>query len=141
MLHLTLRQLQVFESAAANLNFSLAAKQLFLSQPAVSMQIKQLEESIGLALFEQMGKKTFLTEAGRELFQYSRNITQQLAEMEGKVTLGGENCKVLSWAMIPSTGESEILIDVPKGLTSGIYDLTVTNQVGSDTKEGAFTIP
>jgi LysR family transcriptional regulator, low CO2-responsive transcriptional regulator len=82
MLHLTLRQLQVFESAAANLNFSLAAKQLFLSQPAVSMQIKQLEESIGLALFEQMGKKTFLTEAGRELFHYSRNITQQLAEME-----------------------------------------------------------
>jgi DNA-binding transcriptional LysR family regulator len=46
------------------------------------MQIKQLEESIGLPLFEQMGKKIFLTEAGRELFLYSRNITQQLAEME-----------------------------------------------------------
>lgn len=82
MLHLTLRQLQVFESAATYLNFSLAAKQLYLSQPAVSMQIKQLEESIGLPLFEQMGKKIFLTEAGRELFHYSRNITQQLAEME-----------------------------------------------------------
>ncbi len=82
MLHLTLRQLQVFESAATHLNFSLAAKQLYLSQPAVSMQIKQLEESIGLPLFEQMGKKIFLTEAGRELFHYSRNITQQLAEME-----------------------------------------------------------
>jgi LysR family transcriptional regulator, low CO2-responsive transcriptional regulator len=82
MLHLTLRQLQVFESAAAKLNFSLAAKQLFLSQPAVSMQIKQLEQSIGLPLFEQMGKKIFLTEAGRELFHYSRNITQQIAEME-----------------------------------------------------------
>ncbi len=82
MLHLTLRQLQVFESAATHLNFSLAAKQLYLSQPAVSMQIKQLEENIGLPLFEQMGKKVFLTEAGRELFQYSRNITQQLAEME-----------------------------------------------------------
>ena len=82
MLHLTLRQLQVFESAANKLNFSQAAKQLYLSQPAVSMQIKQLEESIGLPLFEQMGKKIFLTEAGRELFQYSRNITQQLADME-----------------------------------------------------------
>ncbi len=82
MLHLTLRQLQVFESAAGKLNFSLAAKQLYLSQPAVSMQIKQLEENIGLPLFEQMGKKIFLTEAGRELFQYSRNITQQLADME-----------------------------------------------------------
>ncbi len=82
MLHLTLRQLQVFESAATYLNFSHTAKQLYLSQPAVSMQIKQLEENIGLPLFEQMGKKLFLTEAGRELFQYSRNITQQLAEME-----------------------------------------------------------
>lgn len=82
MLHLTLRQLQVFESAATLLNFSVAAKQLFLSQPAVSMQIKQLEENIGLPLFEQMGKKLFLTQAGRELFHYSRTITQQLAEME-----------------------------------------------------------
>ncbi len=82
MLHLTLRQLQVFESVATQLNFSLAAKQLYLSQPAVSMQIKQLEENIGLPLFEQMGKKIFLTEAGRELFHYSRSITQQLSEME-----------------------------------------------------------
>jgi len=82
MLHLTLRQLQVFESAAIKLNFSLAAKQLFLTQPAVSMQIKQLEENVGLPLFEQMGKKIYLTEAGRELFQYSRNITQQLGELE-----------------------------------------------------------
>ncbi|MGA9665852.1 MAG: LysR family transcriptional regulator [Gallionella sp.] len=82
MLHLTLRQLQVFESAATHLNFTHTAKQLYLSQPAVSMQIKQLEENIGLPLFEQMGKKVFLTEAGRELFHYSRIITQQLAEME-----------------------------------------------------------
>ena len=82
MLHLTLRQLKVFEVAATQLNFSIAAKLLFLSQPAVSMQIKQLEENIGLPLFEQMGKKIFLTEAGRELHHYSRNIAQQLSEME-----------------------------------------------------------
>jgi hypothetical protein len=60
---------------------------------------------------------------------------------KGKVTLGGENCKVLSWTMNASTGESEILIEVPKGLTPGIYDLSVTNLVGSDTMGGAFTIP
>jgi LysR family transcriptional regulator, low CO2-responsive transcriptional regulator len=82
MLHLTLRQLQVFECAAKHLNFSIAAKQLYLSQPAVSMQIKQLEENIGLPLFEQMGKRIFLTEAGRELFHYAKNIAQQLTEME-----------------------------------------------------------
>ncbi|BBI98334.1 LysR family transcriptional regulator [Ferrigenium kumadai] len=82
MLHLTLRQLQVFEKVASHLNYSRAAEELYLSQPAVSMQIKQLEENLGLPLFEQMGKKIFLTEAGRELFHYSRNISQQLAEME-----------------------------------------------------------
>jgi len=68
MLHLTLRQLQVFEKVASNLNYSRAAEELYLSQPAVSMQIKQLEENIGLPLFEQMGKKIFLTEAGREYY-------------------------------------------------------------------------
>ena len=82
MLNFTLRQLQVFEKVASHLNFSRAAEELYLSQPAVSMQIKQLEGHIGLPLFEQMGKKIFLTEAGRELFHYSRSIAQQLAEME-----------------------------------------------------------
>lgn len=82
MLHLTLRQLRVFESVARHLNFSRAAEELHLSQPAVSMQIKQLEENVGLALFEQMGKRIFLTDAGKELHQYSRAIARQLADME-----------------------------------------------------------
>lgn len=82
MLHLTLRQLRVFEAVASHLSFSRAAESLYLTQPAVSMQIKQLEENIGLPLFEQMGKRVYLTEAGREVFQYSRAIAQQLAEME-----------------------------------------------------------
>ncbi len=82
MFNFTLRQLQIFEKVASHLNYSRAAEELYLSQPAVSMQIKQLEGHIGLPLLEQMGKKIFLTEAGRELFRYSRNIAQQLAEME-----------------------------------------------------------
>lgn len=82
MLNFTLRQLQVFEKVASHLNYSRAAEELYLSQPAVSMQIKQLEGHIGLPLFEQMGKKIFLTEAGRELSHYSHSISQQLAEME-----------------------------------------------------------
>lgn len=82
MLHLTLRQLKVFESVARNLSFSRAAEDLHLTQPAVSMQIKQLEGNIGLPLFEQMGKKIYLTDAGRELYHYSRSISRQLADME-----------------------------------------------------------
>jgi len=82
MFHLTLRQLQVFETVARHLSHTLAAKELFLSQPAVSMQIKQLEQSVGLPLLEQIGKQIYLTDAGREMLHYSRTISQQLQEME-----------------------------------------------------------
>ncbi len=58
-----------------------------------------------------------------------------------KVTLGVKNCKILSWTYVPYTGESEIRIEVPEGLPSGTYDLTVTDPVGSDTKPEAFIIP
>jgi DNA-binding transcriptional LysR family regulator len=86
MLHLTIRQLKIFAAVARHLSYSRAAEELYLSQPAVSMQIKQLERHIGLPLFEQIGKKIFLTEAGRELFHYARNIAQQLEEMDAVVS-------------------------------------------------------
>lgn len=56
-MHVTLRQLKVFKTVAEYLNYTQAARNLHLSQPAVSMQVKQLEESAGLPLFEQTGKK------------------------------------------------------------------------------------
>ena len=82
MLHLTFRQLSVFEAVARHLSFSRAAQELHLTQPAVSMQIKQLEENVSTSLFEQLGKKIYLTEAGHELYHYSRVIAQQLSEAE-----------------------------------------------------------
>jgi DNA-binding transcriptional LysR family regulator len=81
MFHVTLRQLQVFSSVARHLSHSRAAEELHLSQPAVSMQIKQLEQNVGLPLFEQVGKQIHLTEAGHEMLHYSLNISQQLEEM------------------------------------------------------------
>ena len=82
MLHLTFRQLSVFEAVARHLSYSRAAQEMHLTQPAVSMQIKQLEDNVGMPLFEQLGKKIYLTEAGRELSHYSRVIAQQLSEAE-----------------------------------------------------------
>jgi DNA-binding transcriptional LysR family regulator len=82
MIHLTLRQLQVFEAVARHLNFSRASEELHLSQPAVSMQVKQLEEAAGIALFEQVGKKIFLTGAGREVLLSSQAISQHLRDLE-----------------------------------------------------------
>ena len=82
-MHLTLRQLKVFEAVARHLNYTRAAEELHLTQPAVSMQVKQLEESLGVALFEQLGKRVHLTEAGTEVLGYARSVTQQLDELEG----------------------------------------------------------
>jgi DNA-binding transcriptional LysR family regulator len=82
MKNATLRQLKVFESVARNLSFSRAAEELHLTQPAVSTQIKKLQEHAGLPLFEQLGKKIHLTPAGQEMLHSGRAIIQQFAEME-----------------------------------------------------------
>lgn len=80
MKHVTLRQLKVFESVARHLSFSRAAEELHLTQPAVSMQVKQLEEQAGLPLTEMIGKKVYLTEAGEEVARHARRVAQQLRE-------------------------------------------------------------
>ncbi len=80
--HLTLRQLKIFEAVARHLSFTRAAEELYLTQPAVSMQVKQLEDAVGLPLFEQAGKKVRLTDAGHQMYECSRAIASQLAATE-----------------------------------------------------------
>ncbi|HXF67186.1 MAG TPA: LysR substrate-binding domain-containing protein [Burkholderiales bacterium] len=82
MRHATLRQLKVFEAVARHLSFSRAAEELHLTQPAVSIQVKQLESHAGLPLFEQLGKKIYLTPAGSEVLRHARAIIQQFREAE-----------------------------------------------------------
>ena len=81
-MHITFRQLKIFASVAHHLSFTRASEELHLTQPAVSMQIKQLEQAVGLPLFEQLGKKTYLTDAGREFGRYASGITAQLEELD-----------------------------------------------------------
>src|SRR5436309_6346400 len=82
MKNATLRQLKVFETTARRLSFSRAAEELHLTQPAVSTQIKLLQQHAGLPLFEQLGKKVYLTPAGEEMLRYSRAIIQQFHDAE-----------------------------------------------------------
>jgi DNA-binding transcriptional LysR family regulator len=86
MKHATFRQLKVFESVARHLSYSRAAEELYLTQPAVSIQIRKLEEHAGHPLFEQFGKKVYLTPAGAELLQISRTIIQQFEAAEAAMT-------------------------------------------------------
>lgn len=79
---ITLHQLQIFEVAARHLSFTRAAEELYLTQPTISMQIKQLSKAVGLPLFEQVGKRLYLTEAGQALHQTCEKIFEQLNQFE-----------------------------------------------------------
>jgi len=78
--HATLRQLQIFLAAAEHSSFARAAELLHLTQPAVSMQMSQLSETVGLPLFEKRGRNLCLTRAGETLVPYVERIAQTLRE-------------------------------------------------------------
>lgn len=83
--HITQRQLETFGSVARLGSFSRAAETLHLTQPAVSIQIKQLSETIGLPLFEQIGRDIRLTAAGEELQATVRALDDEWARFESAI--------------------------------------------------------
>jgi DNA-binding transcriptional LysR family regulator len=74
-MHVTLRQLQIFEAVARNEHVSRAAEQLHLTQPSVSIQMRQLSDAVGLPLFEPAGRRIRLTEVGQALYRTCREMT------------------------------------------------------------------
>ena len=84
-MHLTLQQLRLFEAVSRLGNYTRAAEELFISQPAVSIQIKRLENQVGLPLFEQVGKKTFPTAAGKALYDASLEILQRVEKLKNTI--------------------------------------------------------
>lgn len=82
----TLHQLKVFEAVARHSSFTRAAEELFLTQPTVSMQVKQLSKVVGMPLFEQIGKRLYLTAAGRELYSTCREIFDRLSQFESAIS-------------------------------------------------------
>ncbi len=85
MLNVTIRQLQVFSAVARRLSFARVAEELHLSPPAVSMQIKQLESQLGLAVFERGASTLRLTLAGEFFLVHSRKVLAALKEAEDLV--------------------------------------------------------
>jgi LysR family transcriptional regulator, low CO2-responsive transcriptional regulator len=78
----TLHQLKVFEVTARHGSFTRAAEELFLTQPTVSIQMKQLTKAVGLPLFEQVGKRLYLTTAGKELLATCQDVFERLDQFE-----------------------------------------------------------
>ncbi len=85
MRHATLRQLRVFEAVARLRSVTRAADELHLTQPTVSIQLRQLSEMAGLPLLEQVGKKLYLTQAGEALQRCCRGVADELARFEMQV--------------------------------------------------------
>jgi len=83
---LTLRQLDVFLAVCQHRSYSKAAQQLALTQPAVSSQIRSLEEVVGQALFDYLGKQLFLTNAGELMLRAARELKQRLVHLEIELT-------------------------------------------------------
>ncbi|MEB3216887.1 MAG: LysR substrate-binding domain-containing protein [Nostocales cyanobacterium 94392] len=79
---ITLDQLKVFEAAARHSSFTRAAEELFVTQPTVSMQVKHLTQAVGVPLFEYVGKRIYLTEAGREVLSTCKEIFKSLDRLE-----------------------------------------------------------
>ncbi|MEK4554465.1 MULTISPECIES: LysR family transcriptional regulator [Jeotgalicoccus] len=85
-----IRQLRYFIVIAEEKQISAAAKKLYMSQPPLSQQLKNMEASLGEQLFERSGKFLELTEAGKTLYKYALQITQMMEEAKNEVAdVGG----------------------------------------------------
>lgn len=82
---LNLNQLRIFYHAAKHLNFTRAAGALFISQPAVTAQVKSFEAFCNLKLFKKRGRKIYLTDEGQALFEYADKIFKYEKEIEGAI--------------------------------------------------------
>lgn len=79
---MTLRHFKIFVAVCDTMNMTTAAETLFISQPAVSQAIAELENHYGVRLFERLSRKLYLTQAGRKLLGYARHMIRMNAEAE-----------------------------------------------------------
>ena len=129
----TLRQLRVFESVADELSFTRASKKLHLSQPAVSIQVKQLEEGVGLPLFDHMRKKISLTEAGWIVYRCSQTIRSVLEDAGEQIDelMGIQRGRLeVTVATTASYFASRILAGFARDYPQIAVSLDVTNREG-----------
>src|SRR5262249_40089279 len=143
-------RLKVFRTVAEHLSFRKASEQLFLSQPAVTFQIRALENDLGVRVFDRAGGKVFLTPQGTVLLRYAKEIAAlaQKAEQDlgtgdtksGEVSLGVST--TISQYVLPKL-ISAFLIDHPharfsvhSGNTGQIVELVLKSEVSIGLIEG-----
>lgn len=148
------RRLQVFHAVARLLSFTKAAEVLYMTQPAVTFQIRQLEEQFDTRLFDRAHNRVSLTEAGHVAFEYSEVLFEKYSEMEnaireitgnisGSLTLGAST--TISEYMLPSLlgdfnkKNPEVLLKLHVSNTEGIVSMVENNVIDLGVVEGPVT--
>ncbi len=146
------RRLKIFHTVARLLNFTKAAEELHMTQPAVTFQIRQLEEQFNTRLFDRTHNKVTLTDVGRQVYTYSdrilklyedmtRSITEMTGDVSGSVTLGAST--TIAEYMLPLLiGEfkkkfPEVMINLRESNTEDIVSMVENNDIDLGIVEGS----
>lgn len=113
---MTLRHYSIFISVVENKTMKAAAEKLFITQPTISQAVKELEQHYNTILFDRLSKKLFLTEAGRQLYFYSKQVVSMSKETEERMFNSSMRNKLRIGATM--TAGSSILIDILRKLSS-----------------------
>lgn len=138
------RQLRAFTTLARTGSFTLAAKELFLSQSAVSHSMKALESDIGCRLFDRVGKKVLLTQAGEQLLEHANKILEEMSEAResikqlgkwgrSRLRIGASTtfCTYLLPGVLREFRESfpQCMITIEPGDTPELLELLASNRI------------
>jgi DNA-binding transcriptional LysR family regulator len=151
MPHLENFRLKVFRAVAENASFRKAGEELYLTQPAVTQQIRALEEDLGVQLFDRTGTRVEVTSAGSVLLRYVRQVDKLLARAEQEIavlnrTEGGELClgvsTTISQYVLPRMLKEfrrlhpQVRLSVQSGNTEQIVEALIDQEVSLGLIEG-----
>lgn len=131
MLKISLKQMRIFDMVARYQNHTRAAEKLHMTQPAVSMQMKQMEATLDISLFERRGKSIALTRAAEDLRQYTGDILQSCRRMEEhleQIKGGQQGNLVISVTTTANHFTTRILAEFSKLYPKVQISLDVTNR-------------
>ena len=124
---MTLRHLRIFICVCDEMGMTRAAEKLHMTQPSVSQAVAELEEHYGMALFERLGKKLFLTQAGHELLHYARHMVEFDSQTEAAMRSFGSSCRLRIGASV-TIGEA-VLIELLCYFRQSFPELTLLSEI------------
>lgn len=125
---MTLRNLQIFVAVADCLNMTNAAKNLYISQPSVSMAVSEIEKEYGIVLFERVSGKLKLTPMGKVLRGYAQNVLEMIEKMENLTREEARSCiRIGVTVTIGSTIMGPIIAKMKESMPKVDYHVTVAN--------------